>query len=55
MEIKKGDHTYIVSEKVSQWSVKTDFPKLGVSYSVPKEICQTFDDVKKYISENDIF
>ena len=55
MKVEKGEHIYTITETATQWRIKTDFSKLGVSYSVPKEICKTIYDVKKYIAENDIF
>ena len=55
MNIEKGENIYTVAETVNGWSIKTDISKVGVSYSIPKEICKTIDDVKKYIAENDIF
>ena len=55
MKIEKGEHIYTITETANTWNIKTDISKLGVSYTVPKEICKTIDDVKKYIAENNIF
>ena len=55
MNIKKGENIYTITETANGWNIKTDFSKVGVSYNIPKEICKTIDDVKKYIAENDIF
>lgn len=55
MKIEKDEHIYTITETPNTWSIKTDFSKLDISYSVPKEICKTTEDIKKYIAENDIF
>ena len=55
MNIEKGGNIYTITETANGWSIKTDISKVGVSYSIPKEICKTIDAVKKYIAENDIF
>ncbi len=55
MEIMKNGKVYEVKETAKHWSVKTAASKLGVDYNVPKEICSTFEDLKKYIAENDLF
>ena len=55
MKTEKGEHIYTITETANTWNIKTDISKLGVAYSVPKEICKTIDDVKKYIAENNIF
>ena len=55
MEIKKKGKVYEIKETVKQWTIKTTASKLGVNYNVPKEICETFEDLKKYIAENDLF
>lgn len=55
MNIIKNENVYTITETANNWNIKTDISKVGVSYSIPKEICKTIDDIKKYISENDIF
>ena len=55
MEITKGNIVYTVSETKTHWSVKTTVSKVDASYSVPKDICNTIDDLKKYILNNDMF
>ena len=55
MRIEKDGRAYIVTETAKQWNVKTDASKMGVSYNIPKEVCGTFDDLKKYIAENELF
>lgn len=55
MKIEKDGRVYIVTETTKQWNVKTDASKMGVSYNIPKEVCGTFDDLKKYVVENELF
>ena len=55
MNIEKGENIYTIAETANAWSVKNDISKVNVSYSIPKELCKTIDDVKTYIAENDIF
>lgn len=54
MSIGKGENIYTIKETANGWSIKTDISKLDVYYSIPKEICKTIEDVKKYIAENNM-
>ena len=47
-EIMKG---YQIKELKNTWKVSKVDGKLSVSYEISKELCNTVDDVKAYISE----
>ncbi len=56
MIIIKGDTVYRVSESSNKWTVKRDSGKLSVSYDVPKELCETEQELRKYVlSNNELF
>ncbi len=55
MRIEKDGRVYVVTETAKQWNIKTDASKMGVFYNIPKEICETFNDLKRYVAENELF
>ena len=55
MVIQKGEAAYFVRESEKKWTLKKEIGKITVSYSVPKTVCSTFDDLREYVLTNDIF
>ena len=55
MEIIKGENKYIVFEYSNKWSVKLDSGKLGISFDVPKELCENKDELRKYVLSSEMF
>lgn len=55
MEIIKGDNRYSIIEHSDKWSVKLERGKLGVSFSISKELCATEDELRKYVLSNEMF
>ena len=54
MIIEKKGKVYIVKESASKWAVKTENGKLHVTYEVPKTLCPSEEDLRKYIEQDDI-
>ncbi len=55
MVIVKGEKNYLVTESATKWTVKTDDGKLAISFDVSKEICGTIDELREYVSTNELF
>lgn len=55
MEVMKNGKIYEINETAKQWNVKLIVSKVNTVFNVPKEICETFEDLKNYIAENDLF
>lgn len=54
MEIKKGDVRYTISERSRDWNVTAHISDtVGLNYVISKGLCPTYDEVVKYINEND--
>ena len=55
MIIKKSDKEFSVIENKNSWTVSIAIDSVSMSYNVPKEICPTFDDLKSYVNECNLF
>lgn len=55
MTIKKNGKVYTVRENKNSWTVSTKFGRVSLVYNVPKTDCSTFDDLKAYVAESDLF
>lgn len=55
MEILKGDSAYKVTELKGKWRVSKDSDKLSLSVDVPKELCNTWDELREYVLSTDLF
>ena len=53
MEIKKNNKIYDITEHDTKWTVKSINGKLTISFDISKNICDSFEDVKSYILNND--
>lgn len=55
MTIEKNDKVYMVRENKQSWTISIKFGQVDVVYNVPKAGCPTFDDLKEFIVENEMF
>lgn len=55
MEIRKGNKLYNISEHNNKWSVTSVDNKLTISIDVSKKLCQTAEELHKYILINELF
>ena len=55
MNIVKNNDNYSVSETVTTWTVKNKIGNVEVVYKIKKSDCPTFEKLKKYVLENDLF
>ena len=55
MKIEKNGKTFDVKENKKSWTIKTDSERLTVTYNIQKVDYPTFDDVKAFVMENDMF
>ena len=55
MTIEKNGKVFTVRENKNSWTVVRTEGRVSVSYNVPKEIRPTFDELKAYIVESDLF
>lgn len=55
MILLKNEKKFIVEESVQKWIVAFENGKLSLSYDIPKSLCATYEDLKKYILLNDLF
>ncbi len=55
MEIIKNGKTFRIEEKSDKWSIKRDADGVKVSYEISKKNCGSLEEVKEYISNNDVF
>lgn len=55
MVIEKNGKSYSVTELRDKWKVSKDSGKLALSVDVPKEICETADELRNYIMNNNLF
>lgn len=55
MTIEKNGKIYKVTEQSKTWTVSTDKNNVTVSAKITKADCSTFDDLKMFVAENDLF
>jgi hypothetical protein len=55
MTIEKNGKIYKVTEQSKTWTVSTDKNNVTVSAKITKADCPTFDDLKMFVAENDLF
>lgn len=55
MTIEKNGKIYKVTEQSKTWTVSTDKNNVTVSAKITKTDCPTFDDLKMFVAENDLF
>ena len=53
MIIEKKGKTYTVTESNSKWTVKEENGKLTVAFEIPKDLCKTESDLRKFVDNND--
>lgn len=53
--VRKNDKIYIVKECKNHWSISTTIEQLSISYQVPKDMCATFEELKQYIENENLF
>ena len=54
MEIEKNEKIYIVKETEKAWTLSLQIGKVLSSYSVSKQDCKTFEELQKFVLENNI-
>lgn len=55
MTIEKNGKVYTVRENKNSWTVSFKFGRVSLVYNVPKADSPTFDDLKAYVVESDLF
>ena len=55
MTIEKNGKVYTVRENKNAWTVSIKFGRVSLVYNVPKADSPTFDDLKAYVVESDLF
>lgn len=55
MIIQKGNNRYEVSETSRTWKVAKNDGVISVVYEVAKSSCRSFDELKQYVLESDVF
>ena len=55
MTVTKQGKIYTVRENKASWTVERSVERVTMSFNVPKASCPTFDDLKAYIAESDLF
>lgn len=55
MTIEKNEKTYSVRENMKSWTVSIKLNSLSVTYNVSKSDCLTFDELKAYVAQNNLF
>lgn len=55
MTIEKNGKVYAVRENNKSWTVSIKYGHIDVNYNVQKADCPTFDDLKAFVAENDLF
>lgn len=53
--VTKGEKAYAVKEWKNHWTVSTGKGKLTIDIRIAKDLCETFEDLKKYIENENIF
>ena len=55
MTIKKSGKVYTVRENKKSWTLSTKNGNVSLVSNVQKADCPTFDDLKVYVVESDLF
>ena len=55
MKIQKGNRIFVISEAAKKWTIKEIGGIISVEFNVDKELCQTEDDLREYVMNNDLF
>ena len=55
MNIEKNGNTYSVKESATMWELSAQLGNVTVSYNVKKSDCPTFDELKQFVAENNVF
>lgn len=55
MTIEKNEKTYSVHENMKFWTVSIKLNSLSVTYNMSKLDCSTFDELKAYVAQNNLF
>lgn len=55
MNIRKKNLVYTVKNLATKWKIETTINGMPIFYNVPKELCSTEYELKKYIIENNMF
>lgn len=55
MLVTKNNKVYTVKETETKWVVSTENGKISIAYDIPKDVCKTTEDLKKYVTDNDLF
>lgn len=55
MTIEKNDRVYTAKENKASWTVSRKCGHIDILYNVPKEFCPTFDELKAFVTENELF
>lgn len=55
MTIQKGEKVYTVKELLHGWKLERVMDGVSVAFNVPKDICETFDELCEYVSDSDLF
>lgn len=55
MTIEKNGKAFFVKENKNSWTLTTEAGVVSVSYNVPKDNCPTFDALRAYVIESNLF
>ena len=55
MHIIKNGKEYVVSESQKKWTIGAEGEKLSVTFEVSKDICKTYENLQKYVLQNNLF
>jgi hypothetical protein len=55
MEIEKNDKIYSVRENKASWTLSLKAGRVEVSLNVTKKDCPTFESLKAFVAENEVF
>lgn len=55
MTIERNEKTYSVRENMKSWTVSIKLNSLSVTYNMSKSDCPTFDELKAYVAQNNLF
>jgi len=55
MIVEKNGKQYVVNETKNGWSVVWKSGAVEATFKIPKDICQTEEDVKAYIQTQSMF
>ena len=53
MTIEKNGTVYAVHETATGWTLTTSLGNVGVSFSITKADCPTFDALKEFVAASD--